>query len=50
MSRRADPERIFEAQRAGVRARLLGTGMTPETADRWLDACVLEAAARWSGP
>jgi hypothetical protein len=43
MSRRGDPERIFQAQRAGVRARLTGTGMQPETADRWLDAWVLEA-------
>jgi hypothetical protein len=46
MSRRSDPERIFEAQRAGVRARLTGTGMQPETADRWLDAWVQEAAGR----
>jgi hypothetical protein len=46
MGRRADPERIFEAQRAGVRARLIGTGMQPKTADQWLDAWVLEAAAR----
>jgi hypothetical protein len=36
MARRGDPERIFNAQRAGVRARQTGTGMTPETADRWL--------------
>jgi len=43
MARRADPERIFEAQRAGIRGRLTGTGLTPETADRWLDAWVLEA-------
>jgi hypothetical protein len=43
MARRADPERILAAQRAGVRARLTGTGMTPETADRWLDAWVVEA-------
>ena len=46
MVRRGDPERIFEAQRAGVRARLTGTGMQPETADRWLDAWGLEAASR----
>ena len=38
MSRRGDPERIFEAQKAGVRNRLIGNGMQPETADRWLDA------------
>jgi hypothetical protein len=44
--RRADPERISEAQLAGVRARLLGTGLQPETADRWFDAWVLEAATR----
>ena len=29
---------IFEAQKAGVPARLTGTGRQPETADRWLDA------------
>ena len=46
MSPRADPERIVAAQRAGVRARLTGTGMQPETADRWLDAWVLEATGR----
>lgn len=46
MSRRVDPERIFAARRAAVRARLTGTGMTPETADRWLDAWVLEASTR----
>jgi hypothetical protein len=47
MARRGDPERIFEAQRAGVRARLTGTGMQGETADRWLDAWPIVAAARW---
>jgi hypothetical protein len=41
-----DRERISEAQLAGVRARLLGTGLQPETADRWFDAWVLEAATR----
>jgi len=46
MGRRADPERILEAQRAGVRGRLIGTGMQPETVDRWLDAWVLEATGR----
>jgi hypothetical protein len=46
MARRADPERFFQAWRIAVRARLLGTGMQPETADRWLDAWILEAATR----
>ena len=46
MGRRSDPELIFEAQRAGVRARLTGIGMQPETADRWLDTWVLEATGR----
>jgi hypothetical protein len=43
VGRRGDPERIFEAQKAGVRNRLIGNGMQQETADRWLDAWVLEA-------
>ena len=47
MTRRGEPAFIFEAQRAGVRARLTGNDrMQPETADRWLDAWVLEAATR----
>ena len=34
-------------QRQGVRARLIGTDrVQPETAGRWLDAWVLEAATR----
>jgi hypothetical protein len=41
MTRRGDPARIFEAQRAGVRARLIDNDrMQPETADRWLGAWV----------
>ena len=46
MTRRADPTRIDEAHREGTRQRLMGSGMTPETADRWLDAWVLEATGR----
>ena len=46
MGGRDDPERIVEPQRAGVRARLTGNGITTETADRWLDAWVLEATGR----
>ena len=44
MSRRADPDRIFDAQRAGIRADR--DRNEPETADRWLDAWGLEAAGR----
>jgi hypothetical protein len=36
MARRPTPERIHEAQRAGVRARLISSRMMPETADAWL--------------
>ena len=46
MARRGDPERIFEAQKAGVRNRLIGNGMQPEAADLWLDAWVPEATGR----
>jgi hypothetical protein len=46
MARRADPQRIHEARRAAVRANLIGSGMAPETADRWLDAWELEATGR----
>jgi len=47
MPRRGDPERIFGAQRAGVRARLIDSDrMQPDTADRWLDAWAIEAATR----
>jgi hypothetical protein len=46
MPRRGDPARVFEAQRAGVYARLTETGMQPQTADRWLHGWVLEATGR----
>lgn len=36
MSRRSTPERIHEAQREGLRQRLISSRMTPETADAWL--------------
>lgn len=44
MSRRADPERIYQARRAAVRNTLTGSGMDLETAERWCDAWELEAA------
>lgn len=46
IGRRSDPERIFEAWRIATRNRPTGTGLTAETADRWLDAWVLEATGR----
>ena len=39
MSRRSTPERIDAAREAATRQRLIGIGMTPETADAWI--------ARW---
>jgi hypothetical protein len=49
MTRRADPERIFQARRAAVRYTLLDTSMDVATADRWLDAGEIEAAAAERG-
>ena len=46
MARRADPERIDEARRAALCNALTGTGMSPETAERWLTAWADEAASR----
>ena len=46
MARRADPARIFQARRAAIRNTLTGSGMLLETAERWLDAWVLEATGR----
>ena len=46
MARRADPERIDEARRAALCNALTGTGMSPETAERWLAAWADEAASR----
>ena len=36
MARRSTPEHINEAHRAGLRARLISSRMSPETADAWL--------------
>ena len=46
MSRRADPERIFQARRDAIRTTLTGSGMSLETAERWCDAWEIEAAGR----
>jgi len=47
MTRRADPERIYQARRAAARNTLAGTGMPIETAERWCAAWEAEAASRW---
>jgi hypothetical protein len=54
MSRRADPERIYHAQREGNKQRLMAGGLGPETAEAWIAAWEREAAddsviARGSG-
>jgi hypothetical protein len=36
MARRSTPARIHEAQREGVRQRLISSRMSPATADGWL--------------
>ena len=46
MARRADPQRIYQAGRAAIRNRLLSTGMSHETAERWLASWEIEAATR----
>jgi hypothetical protein len=45
MARRADPERIYAAQREGNRQRLMAGGaMSPETAEGWIAAWEKRAA------
>jgi hypothetical protein len=46
MTRRADPDRIHQARRAAIRNTLTDSGMSPQTAERWCDAWVLEATGR----
>jgi hypothetical protein len=46
MSRRADPERIFQARRDAIRNTLTGSGTSLEAAERWCDAWELEATGR----
>jgi hypothetical protein len=47
LTRRADPERIYQARRDAVRNRLTDEHrMPPELADQWLRAWEVEAADR----
>jgi hypothetical protein len=46
VARRADPARIYQAGRAAIRNRLLSSGITDETAERWLQSWEIEAATR----
>jgi hypothetical protein len=46
MSRRADPERSFQAWGAAIRNMLTGSGMSLETAERSCDAWEIEATGR----
>jgi hypothetical protein len=46
MSRRADPERIYEARRTANRNRLIRECVTESTADAWIAAWEDEAARR----
>lgn len=46
MSRRANPECIFQARPDAIRNTLTGSGMSLEAAGRYCDACEIEAADR----
>jgi hypothetical protein len=43
VSRRADPERIYQARRDAIRNRLISGGKDPDVAERWCDAWEAEA-------
>ena len=43
MARPADPERIYQAGRAGIRNRLIGAGLREVTADDWIARWVAHA-------
>ena len=43
MSRRSTPERIDGVRRAATRSRLVGEGVTEETADAWIAAWARQA-------
>ena len=44
MARRSTPERIEEARYQATRNRLIGVGMTEQTADAWIEAWAAQAA------
>ena len=44
MARRAEPARIEQARHDATRNRLIGSGVTEETADLWLAAWDAQAA------
>jgi hypothetical protein len=46
VSRRADPERIYQANRIAIRNGLTDYGVSLELAERWCDAWEAEAASR----
>ena len=46
MARRADPQKIYEAQRAGVRQRLIVHGVIPASAEAWIIAWEVATAGR----
>jgi hypothetical protein len=47
VSRRADPERIYEARRAAIRNRLIDEHrMAPELAEQWIRAWEVDAIDR----
>jgi hypothetical protein len=50
MARHAHPERIYRAQRLGIRNRLAAVEMTEEAADRWCDAWEAESARQGLEP
>jgi hypothetical protein len=50
MVRRADPQRIYDAQREAVRQRLMGEGLPAESAERLVSSWEQEAARRGLEP
>jgi hypothetical protein len=46
MARRRDRERIYQARRAGIVARLMSTGVAQDRAEALLDAWETEATSR----